>query len=190
LHNAQGRSTEALAEINIALEIYSASPIIHVVKSVIHYEARQYDASIEQFLKTLEIDPNFDAAHYGLALAYTQKKMFKEAIESAQTAIHLAHNGALNLTVLCYIYAVAGRIDEAKKVLDELKRMHQSMPYISPFHMAAIDLALGKKNTALKWLKKAATVRDPWIVWLKIDPRFDDLHGHPEFDGMLRDIGV
>lgn len=187
---AQGRFTEALSEIDVALEIYSASPIINVVKSIILYEARQDAASIDQFHKTLEIDPNFDAAHYGLALAYTQKKMFEEAIASAQTAVGLARNGALNLTVLGYVYAMSGRIDEARKVLDELRRERKRRPYISPFHMAAVYLAIGEKHQTLKWLEKACAARDPWIVWLKVDPRFDGLHGNPRFNNLLDDIGL
>lgn len=190
LLTARGRFTEALSEIDIALEIYSASPIINVVKSVILYEACRDADSIEQFRKTLEIDPNFDAAHYGLALAYAQKKMFEEAITSAQTAVDLARNGALNLTVLGYVYARSGKIDEARKVLDELKRARKRRPYISPFHMAAIYLAMEDKRQTLKWLEKACAARDPWVIWLKVDPRFDDLRGDPGFNHLLDAIGL
>ena len=45
------------------------------------YFARHYDEAIEQYQKTLELDPNFTLAHLWLGEAYMQKGMHEEAID-------------------------------------------------------------------------------------------------------------
>ena len=54
-----------------------------------HYlYARQYDQAIEQFRKTLELDPAFPQARRYAAWAYLQKGMHPEAIAALRAALN------------------------------------------------------------------------------------------------------
>ena len=52
--------------------------------------------------------------------------------------------------------------------------------------VARIYAALGKKDEALRWLEIAYKGRAPFMVFLKTEPRFDDLRCDPRFEDLLR----
>src|SRR5207247_4995017 len=97
--------------------------------------SRQYDRAIEQFQKTIEMDPNFVPAHNGLAQAYQGKGMYDEAIAELK-------NAKVGGAQLAYAYAMAGKRDEAQKIFDELKELSKQH-YVSPFDFALIYIVLG-----------------------------------------------
>jgi tetratricopeptide (TPR) repeat protein len=53
---------------------------------VINYFGRRYDQAIKELKEILEKDPEFSTAHWGLGLAYEQKKMYSEAIAEFEKA--------------------------------------------------------------------------------------------------------
>lgn len=71
-----GRPNEALAEIGLPQEMDPLSLVINCDVGIRYYFARQYDQAINQYLKTLEMDPNLLIAHIWLARAYEQKGMY------------------------------------------------------------------------------------------------------------------
>ena len=56
--------------------------------------------------------------------------------------------------------------------------------------MTGVRAALGDKTAALGWLELAHSGHEGALVWLKIDPRFDALHGEPRFQEILRRMGL
>ena len=40
-------------------------------------------------------------------------------------------------------------------------------------------------DLALEWLEKAYEDRDVWLVWLKVEPRFDSLRSNTRFHNLL-----
>lgn len=180
----RGRSEDAVDQIDHALKIYAVSRILNVAKGIILYEAGRYEAGVEQFMLALEYDPSFDAAYYGLALAYERLGRSEEAIEAAQTAYNKSHHNPLNKCVLGYVYAKAGKRAKALRILKELEELSERR-YISPFHLAALHSTLGNKERAFELLRLARQLRDPWMVLLEVDPRFEELRDDPCF-GDLR----
>ncbi len=55
---------------------------------------------------------------------------------------------------LGHVYAVAGKREEAQKVIDHLKELsvHQ---YVAPYNFAVIYAGLGNKDEAFVWLNRA-----------------------------------
>ena len=147
---------------------------------------RQYDKAIEQFRKTLELDPNYPQARYWLGLAYMQKGMYEEAISEHKKAIAL-DNTSRRVAQLGYAYAVAGKRDEAQKILDELKELSkQPQGYVSPFDFALIYMGLGDKDQTFIWLEKTYEERADILQHIKVSPRYDSLRSDPRFDALLR----
>jgi hypothetical protein len=51
-----------------------------------------------------------------------------------------------------------------------------------------VHAALGEKDQAFEWLRKACDERDPHVIWLKVDPTLENLRSDPRFTQVLRDM--
>ena len=93
-------------------------------------------------------------AHEFLALAYEQKGMHHEAIAEFQKAISLSGDSLHIRAELGHAYAVAGKEQEALKIMDELKALSKET-YVSPYDVTMIYVGLDQKDRAFDWLQKA-----------------------------------
>ena len=75
-----------------AQELDPLSLIINAEIGVNYYFAGQYDRSIEQLRKTIEMDPNFYFAHYNLGIAYELKGDFRGALSECEEVRATARN--------------------------------------------------------------------------------------------------
>ncbi len=79
-----GRNDEAMAAIKRAQEIDPLSSVISVNVSQMYEIQNNHDASIQNSLKIIELDPNFGVAYSQLALSYLRKGRNAEAIATAE----------------------------------------------------------------------------------------------------------
>jgi len=49
---------------------------------------------------------------------------------------------------------------------------------------------LGDRSHTLDWLERAYEGRAPYLVYLRVDPRFDSLRDDPRFRALVRRIGL
>jgi tetratricopeptide (TPR) repeat protein len=138
--------------------------------------------------ETLELDSTFGVAYWGLGLAYEQKGMYGPAIDALEKVASLSHRDANILSSLGHIYAVAGRRAEATQLIDELRKQSQQA-YVSSYFFAVIYAGLGERERALETLSQAAEERSTLLVYLRIDPRFSNLHSDPRFQALLHRVG-
>jgi serine/threonine protein kinase/tetratricopeptide (TPR) repeat protein len=181
-----GRVNEAISERKLAIELDPLSTITIFELGSNYLYSRKYDQAIAQFQRALELDPDFPAAHQFLPLAYVQKGMYEEALAK----IREAPDGAgLNITGMPgYVYAVSGRISDARKELEELKRRRKT-EYITAVSLAYICVGLGERDEAMSWLEKGFEERAFQMQFLKVDPRLDNLRDDPRFKELVRKIG-
>jgi tetratricopeptide (TPR) repeat protein len=181
---AQGHATEALAVMR-EIEEFASLPAPRRNELAMAYSwAGQYDQAIVEAKKALEMDPNFPLAYSQLGEAYVQKGMYPEAITELNQALKRGQRHPRVQGTLGYAYAVAGRTQEAKKVLAELTDRSQNFGFA--LQVARLHAALGDKDHAFEWLKKACDERDPHIIFLKVDPTLDNLRTDPRFAQVLK----
>ncbi len=178
-----GRSEESIALSKRLVEIDPLSPATHVSLGNRYVFARRYDRGIEQCRKALELDPNFAPAHAHLYRAYLAKEMYEEAIAEIQRAVDLS--GGWPKHDLAYAYAMAGKRDDARKILHELIE-DSKRGVVELSGIARIYAALGETDQAFGWLEKAYEDHEHWLVALKVDPMFDSLRSDPRFQALLR----
>jgi serine/threonine protein kinase/Tfp pilus assembly protein PilF len=187
---AQGRFDEAIASEMRALELEPLSLVINSNLGFICYQAGRFDEAIQRLERTLEMDDNFVYARFHLGLCYAHSGRHDEAVAELERAIKQAGGrGALIQAALGYAYGVAGRRDEALRILAELQAFPMNRD-VSPFYLAMIHAGLGDKEQALRWLESACEERYNWVVWLGSEPMFRSLHGAESFTAMLRQIGL
>ena len=175
-----GRFTEAVAEIKRARDLDPFSLIINAIEAQVFFLARRYDEAIKSCRRTLELDPNFFPAHLYLARAYLEMGFYEDAIAEMERWAALSGRPEMKIT-LAFTYAAAGQRTEVRRVLDELERF-----YVPPYLLALVYAGLGEKDRAFQQLDEAYDVRDPDLVYLKVDPRLDPLRSDPRFQSLLR----
>jgi tetratricopeptide (TPR) repeat protein len=189
-----GRKKEALAEMKRAQELDPLGVETNKALGATYYWAGLYDQAIQQYLKTLEIDPNFAPVHDHLADVYAQKAMYKEAATEEQRYLVLSGDeegaAALARDFTASGYERAMR-NQYRKNLDLLKEAAASnQAYVSPMYFVFIYARLGGKDQAFAWLERAFAERQPWLILLKTDPQFQPLRSDPRFGDLVRRIGL
>lgn len=180
-----GSNDAALNEFKRAQQLDPMSLYATLTMGTAFYFSRQYDQAAKQYQRVLELDPNFPLAHRWLAKTYEQNKKYDEAIREFQKAEALLGESADSSPALAVVYALSGRENIARGMLDQLKKDHAS-----PYHIAAVYACLGEKDRAFEWLQKAYQERDAQLIELKIEPEFDSLHSDPRFAEMIKQLGI
>jgi eukaryotic-like serine/threonine-protein kinase len=178
------RHDEAIAESRRARELDPLSLIVSSGVGIHLFYARRYDEAAEQQRRTLELDPSFAPALRSLGGAYEELRRYDEAIDCYQRAHALFPLELSATTLLAHTFAVAGRTEEARRMLDELMS-ESKRRYVPGYRLAAIHLALGERETALDLLEQGLRARDRAMIWLGVSPRFDPLRNEPRFRAIL-----
>jgi serine/threonine-protein kinase len=186
-----GRQEEAIATIQKARELDPISLIVNTHVGTHYYWARQHDRAQTQFLKTLEINPNFPPARYGLAWSYLARGEAERAVELIEATIRLGGKFRDAAAGLAYARARAGAHQEADAILQDLLEIKASQDqYISSRAIAAVHTGMGDTESAIQWLERACDERAAWMVFLKVEPIWDPLRDEPRFQEILRRIGL
>ena len=147
------------------------------------------DEAIEMARKTLELDPNYAAAHRLLSLAYQGKGRFDESITENEKWGRLTGNKVETAITLAQLYAVSGKTDEARKLIEDVKRNKLVAEQIHR-GLALVHAALGEIDIAFECLEESYEHHEESILSLKVDPKMDPLRSDPRFLVMLKKIGV
>jgi tetratricopeptide (TPR) repeat protein len=91
LHRA-GRLSEAERNLKEALLIKSGYSDTYFLLGRVYLDKKEYRKAIEQFRKTIRLDPRFADAYYGMGLAYENLKDYKMAKDLYREAIKVEPN--------------------------------------------------------------------------------------------------
>jgi tetratricopeptide (TPR) repeat protein len=184
-----GRQSEAVAEIKRAQELDPLSLIISSVRGWIHYEGREFDLAVQQFTKTLEMDPKYVPALLDLGATYLRTGEYNKAIAKFEEAKAVAGETGRILADLAQADALAGHKPEALKILGRLEHSSQA-GFVSTWDLALVHAALADKTRAIELLQKAADERVGWVTLLGVDPAVDNLRSEPEFQKLKQRVGI
>jgi TolB-like protein/Tfp pilus assembly protein PilF len=183
---AMGRYEEGYTELKRAIRLEPHSSFIHATLGFVYFFARRYyDEAIGQYEKALELDPNVGQAHAGLGCAYLCKSMHEPAIAAMRKGVQLSQGAPFFVALLGEAYAAAGYVNEAQKILEQLKELAKHR-YVAPYFVGWICAALGEKDEALHWLETAYRERTAFMILLRTDPLLDSLRPDPSFQDLLR----
>jgi adenylate cyclase len=185
-----GRAEEALPYAKRAEELKERN-VTPAQVAYVYFHARRYEAAIELYLKSVEKTPNNPHLHFFLGEAYVAKGMYEEGVAEMQKAVALENAPERwdRYPVLAYAYAVAGRRDEALKILNEQKRLAKQR-YISPYNFAIIYTGLGDKDRAFEYLNKAYDEGAGGLSHFPVRPMFDSLRSDPRYRNLLRRMNL
>jgi tetratricopeptide (TPR) repeat protein len=180
-----GRPNEALVEIAIARKLDPFSPIIHTMTGQFLYFAGRHDEATSALQKAFAIDPDFWIAHSFMGQIHESGGRSAAAIESVDKAFEFSGGNTSALSVKGYVLARSGKQSEAERIVSGLIQTGQHR-YVPPYNIALVYAGLGKRDSALEWLDKAYQAHDVRMIFLTVDPKWDDLRSHPRFTELLR----
>jgi TolB-like protein/Flp pilus assembly protein TadD len=183
LLNAMGRFEEAHTAQRQARELDPHSLMHNMGGADSFFFSGNYGAAIQHLLSLLEQAPNYIPAHFNLGRVYLQTERFEQAVEHLEKAVELTGNHVA-LPVLGHAYALSGRTNKAKTVLQQVQSEVPGRYVPSPM-IARLHLGLGELELALDFLEKGFHERSYWMVFLKADPVYDALRSHPRFVQLL-----
>ena len=186
---AMGRHDEAMREIQRARELDPLSLIIRTDIGFELYYSGQYDQAIQQLKTTLEMNPNFAVAHLWLGRVYQQKGLYDEAIAEFSKTTSALREWVPSIAAIGCVQGKAGRRAEALRTLEQLKELMRKR-YVTAYGVALVYAGLGDNNQAFAWLNKGVEERTHWLVWLKVDPRWDQLRSDPRFGQLVARVGL
>ncbi|HYY43495.1 MAG TPA: tetratricopeptide repeat protein, partial [Pyrinomonadaceae bacterium] len=184
------RFPEALNEIKRAQELDPLSLIINANSGLYLYYSgpEHYEEARRQVAKALEVDQTFGVAHLYLGYIYLQQPAHRnDAINELQRAVALMGEDAETHAALGHAYAVAGRTADARKVLERL-RAPRPGSYVSPYFIALVYTGLGEREHALAALYQAYKDRQPGMIFMRHDPRFEPLRADPRFANLQHHV--
>jgi serine/threonine-protein kinase len=184
-----GRNDEAAAMIKRAQQLDPLSSVIGVNVSRMYQLQNNYDASIENSLKIIELDPNFGPAYEYLAFSYLKKGRNADAIAAAEKAADLTNRAGITLGDMGYVYAASGKRAEAVAVIKELEAKYARKKAIGQY-IAAVYVGLGDKNEAFEWLEKDFQARTGKLTEIRWQLQFEPLRDDARYKDLIKRIGL
>lgn len=180
-----GRHAEGLLEIKRARELSPPSLFINALEGQFLLHARQIDEALDRLRKTFELEPNFWLAHLFAASTYMEKEMFAEAACEANKAMQFSGGSSHAAAFGAYALAKLGKQTEARTALEELLKL-STVRYVPPYHIALIYNGLDEPEETLSWLERGFQERDTKMVFLKVEPKWSNLHSEPRFVDLMK----
>ena len=160
-------------------------PMVHAMSAQVAFQARDYRAALEHAQQATVIDPEFWIGHIELANAHERLGRTDAALE-ALTKVRLPGTGSLALRG--YMFAKQGHASEARDVLRALEAVARDK-YGPPSRVALVHAGLGEREAVFDWLEKAYAVRDVNLIFLPVDPKWDEYRTDPRFGALLARCG-
>lgn len=182
-------ASEAEREIAAAMRLDPLSVAIRIDHVyILHYYQRN-DEALHSVQLALEMNPNFPLGYFWLARIYTAQGRYDEA-EAALQEIGPLRTWTPAMAVFGYLYGRTGRRDAARRVLAEFDELTRAGRYVSGYAVAVVHAGLGNRERALSALEAAYRERSHWLVWLKRDPRWDEMRSDRRFQTLIRTVGL
>lgn len=184
---AMERREEASREMRTALDLDPLSLIINTDAVLVYYYIREFPKALEQCQKVRELDPSFWIIDAYEGLVYEQMGAYDKTIADWESALKRGPGYTSVIASLGHVYAKAGRPRDAHRMIAELDKLATPDKDVIR-EKAMIYVGLGDKEKALALFERAANKPDV-DIFLKADPRLDDLRGDPRLADVLRQMG-
>ena len=185
---AMARLDAAVHEAEQSTRLDPVSPTMHSNLASMLWFAGNYERSIEQAQRSLELNPSFSPAYVDLGRAHEQLGAFDRAIKAFRKAVSLEQR-AHSLASLAHAYAISGRRDAATKILRRLQQTARK-EFIPAYNFALIFMGLGKTDETFQWLDKAYEERSGALTHIRVNPRFASVRRDPRFVKLLQRVGL
>ena len=178
---AMGRTSESLEHSERAIEI---SPYDIVLRQHLgwHYLfARDYEQALEALALSREMDPG---GHTTAFLALANHMLGRSAEAGAECERGLASTWRQDAFAMGFVGFVCARLGYREEVLELVGELEQRGDQ-TYYAIALIHAGMRDRDGALRWLERGYEAHSPGMIYLRVDPRLDDLRSDPRFVSLM-----
>jgi TolB-like protein/DNA-binding winged helix-turn-helix (wHTH) protein/Tfp pilus assembly protein PilF len=199
---AMGRFDESVVEAKRSLELDPFSKFTMDFSEWAFYLAHRYDLAAQQSQKSLELAPEFPWAHYDLGEVNEHTGRARESVQEFMKAEELFGMSQDRLAELRKAYYQSGERGYWGKSLafcrEASKKRRKfgsssgygSCDYMKNSGMATVQVRLGEINAAFESLERGYAKHEVDLIYLKVDPSWDNLRSDPRFQDLIRRVGL
>lgn len=179
-----GRPKQALREILLAQERDPLSLSINTDLGFHYYYTGRYADAAKQLKLVLEMGPGFPPAHLWLGRTYQELGQFDDAAAAFRGVDERIRDWPVSIAARGHVAGVSGRQAQAAEALGELVRL-SARRFVTSYGIALVHAGLGQNDAAFASLNNAFDERSNWLVWLRLDPRWNGLRSDPRFTQLV-----
>lgn len=190
----RGRFDEAQPVWNKALELEPFSLAIGTDYALEYlYYSRKYDQAVEYLKKLVDLDPNYMRTHTYLAEVYEGMGRFDDAISERERRAQIEGVDAADIARIKGQILQALRSGGARgywsKTIEVVLAANKGKepPAVS---LASMYSYLGESGEAVKWLEKAYERKDGNLIWLNVDPKWDNIRNDSRFKDLTKRMNL
>jgi TolB-like protein/tetratricopeptide (TPR) repeat protein len=184
LLTSRGERDAAIQQMRIAEELDPLSTIARAATGLVLHFFGEFEAAAAECRDALDLNPDSAAAQWTLAKTQLGQGNAPAALDVLQPLVEESrwtpalgdYGRALGL---------CGRSDEARAVLGTLTSANA---YVRPYDLALVRMGLHEHDAALDLLERAFDEGGNWLNYLRLDPAFVELRGHPRCTTLLRRV--
>jgi tetratricopeptide (TPR) repeat protein len=184
-----GRLDEAVAELELALEVDPLAPYPGMWLAVMFWLKRDYARGIARARLHVELEPRHFIGHFTLGLICRDAGLYGGAIASHRLAADLAGQAPMMLGWLGLALAESGDREGARALYERLQAMSAKV-HVPPTSLAWIHIGLGEIDEFFEWMHRAIDGRDHMIMPIKTYPFFDPIRDDPRYRDLLRKMNL
>jgi serine/threonine-protein kinase len=179
----------ALAEAVEARRCEPVSTLVGYYAAFARIFSGDFERAWEEGKALVELDPHLAQSYFVVAIAASSSGRHAEALEASKRALELSNGWSRAMSNLGATYGAAGQRDDARKILEELRRQSQER-HVSPLDMAFIAAQIGEHAAACEWLERAHDEHQPLMMFAAVYPWLFPLRPMARFQQVLRRIGL
>jgi serine/threonine protein kinase/Tfp pilus assembly protein PilF len=185
-----GRTSEAITEINKALELDPLSLIANTAAGYVYLDAGYEDKAVEQAEKILDMDPTFGFAHLLLADVNERRGKYDEAVEAILKGnSFVGFISQQEVASLRETYVSSGLTSYLRRWL-EILQSKTEQGQVLYYEIASLYARLDETEKAIAYLEKAYEEHDYSLSDLLVDDVFNKLRSDQRFTALLKKMGL
>lgn len=152
-----------------------------------YYYARRPEMALPIFNKILVGNPNDKKAMFLLGITYIQMGRYNDAIQTLEPLY--SSDPLFAAAALGFAYGKTGNREKAQKILDQLEQISKQKT-VPAFERAIVYTGLDDKDKTFYWFNKAIEERFFSVIYVNVEPYFDNLHGDHRFTELIQKLNI
>jgi pentatricopeptide repeat protein len=153
------------------------------------FMSRRYKEAIRAIEDVLAIRPEDPTALWELGFVHLFDRQPVKAVKALERAAETTERSPAVLGVLVRAYVDAGRVIDARRILDEMLD-RQREEYVPSASFINAYVGLGDREHTFMWLERGFDERSNILQYLKVHPAFDDIRSDPRFSNLVQRVGL
>ena len=184
-----GMYEDALRQFNRSLQLNpSNAPAIYNHRARVYQYQNQLELAEEELQKGLTLEPKHSLLRTSLAYQHMRKGELDKAIALLETVIAEDDSMRLAFPTLALCYVQAGQRERADSLIEEDSLSAAEADSEMAYRLATYFSVEGDESEALHWLRRAIYLGNENYPWFAMNPAWQRLHTHQDFERILEEL--